>query len=31
LEGMAEVLSAQEVECTRLALRKLRVWFDCQR
>jgi len=31
LEGMAEVLSAQEVETTLMALRKLRVWFDGQR
>jgi DNA-binding MarR family transcriptional regulator len=31
LEGMAEVLSAQEVEYTLMALRKLRVWFDGQR
>jgi len=31
LEGMAEVLSAQEFETTLMALRKLRVWFDGQR
>jgi DNA-binding MarR family transcriptional regulator len=31
LDGVAEVLSAQEVEQTLMALRKLRVWFDGQR
>lgn len=31
LEGVAEVLSAQEVEYTLMALRKLRVWLDQQR
>jgi len=31
LEGMAVALSAQEVEYTLMALRKLRVWLDQQR
>jgi DNA-binding MarR family transcriptional regulator len=31
LEGVAEVLSAQEVELALKVLRKLRVWFDEQR
>ncbi|MCX7211134.1 MAG: hypothetical protein NTW53_00345, partial [Burkholderiales bacterium] len=31
LDGVAEILSAQEVEQTLAVLRKLRIWFDERR